>query len=34
VRFDAAALLGLTERDPGFGVGAGVTYIFNAFDVK
>jgi hypothetical protein len=34
VRLDAAGLLGLTERDPGVGVTLGVTYIFNAFEVK
>jgi hypothetical protein len=34
VRFDAAGLLGLTERDPGIGFALGVTYIFNAFQVK
>ena len=34
VRFDAAGLLGLTERDPGIGFALGVTYIFNAFEVK
>jgi len=31
VRFDAAGLLGMTDRDPSLGIGAGVTYIFNAF---
>ena len=33
-RFDAAALVGLTERDPSIGFAAGVTYIFNAFKVQ
>jgi hypothetical protein len=33
-RFDAAALFGLTERDPGIGFALGVTYIFNAFKVQ
>ncbi len=34
VRFDAAALVGLTERDPSIGVTVGVTYIFNAFKIQ
>ena len=34
VRLDAAALVGLTERDPAIGFAAGVTYIFNAFKVQ
>lgn len=34
VRFDAAALLGMTERDPAIGFAVGVTYIFNAFKVQ
>jgi hypothetical protein len=33
VRADTALLVGLTTRDPGFGVTAGVTYVFNAFQV-
>jgi hypothetical protein len=33
-RFDAAALVGMTERDPSIGFAAGVTYIFNAFKVQ
>ena len=33
VRADAAMLVGLTTRDPGFGVAAGLTYVFNAFQV-
>lgn len=31
VRFDAAALIGTTSRDPGFGFAAGVTWVFRAF---
>jgi hypothetical protein len=30
-RGDAAVLLGVTSRDPGIGVSAGFTYVFNAF---
>ena len=33
VRADTALLVGLTPRDPGFGVSAGFTYVFNAFQV-
>lgn len=33
IRFDAAILAGMTSRDPGFGVTAGLTYVFNAFRV-
>ena len=33
VRADAAAIVGLTTRDPGFGVAAGLTYVFNAFQL-
>ena len=33
VRADAAMLIGLTTRDPGFGVATGLTYVFNAFQV-
>jgi hypothetical protein len=33
VRADAALLFGVTTRDPGFGVTAGFTYVFNAFQV-
>ncbi len=33
VRADAAMLVGLTTRDPGFGVAAGLTYVFRAFQV-
>ncbi len=32
-RGDAAVVLGLTSRDPGIGVAAGFTYVFNAFRV-
>ena len=32
-RGDAALLFGLTRNDPAFGVGAGFTYVFNAFSV-
>jgi hypothetical protein len=31
VRFDAAALVGMTARDPSFGVTAGFTWVFRAF---
>ena len=30
---DAALLMGLTTTDPGVGVAAGFTYVFNAFKV-
>lgn len=33
-RFDAGVIVGLTARDPGFGVTAGFTYLFKAFDVR
>ena len=33
VRADTALLVGLTPRDPGFGISAGFTYVFNAFQV-
>jgi hypothetical protein len=33
VRVDAALLFGITRRDPTFGVAAGATYVFNAFQV-
>jgi hypothetical protein len=33
VRVDAGLIIGLTSRDPGFGVSAGATYVFNAFKV-
>jgi hypothetical protein len=32
-RADGALLFGLTDSDPGFGVAAGFTYVFNAFKV-
>ena len=32
-RLDAALLFGLTSDDPGFGVTAGFTYVFNAFQI-
>jgi hypothetical protein len=32
-RADAALLFGLTSHDPGFGFGAGFTYVFDAFRV-
>ena len=32
-RADAALLIGLTSRDPGFGFTAGFTYVFDAFKV-
>jgi hypothetical protein len=33
VRADAAFLVGLTDSDPGWGVTAGFTYVFNAFQI-
>jgi hypothetical protein len=33
VRADAAMLVGLATRDPGFGIAAGLTYVFHAFQV-
>jgi hypothetical protein len=33
VRADAALLFGITTRDPGFGMTAGFTYVFDAFQV-
>ena len=33
VRADAALLFGIANSDPSFGVAAGVTYVFNAFQV-
>jgi hypothetical protein len=33
-RFDAGVVVGLTSRDPTFGVTAGFTYVFNAFQVQ
>jgi hypothetical protein len=32
-RADAAVLVGVTSRDPSIGVGAGFTYVFNAFTI-
>ena len=32
-RADGALLFGLTDSDPGFGVAAGFTYVFNAFSI-
>ncbi len=34
VRFDAALMLGVTERDPSWGVSAGLTWVVKAFDVQ
>ena len=33
VRVDGAVLLGMTSRDPGFGLSAGFTWVLNAFQV-
>lgn len=33
LRVDGAVIIGLTTRDPGFGVAAGATYVFDAFRV-
>ncbi|HET7694193.1 MAG TPA: hypothetical protein VFK57_00650 [Vicinamibacterales bacterium] len=33
VRLDAGVLLGLTSRDPGFGITAGATWVFKGFTV-
>ena len=33
LRIDAAAIVGLTTRDPGFGITAGATYVFDAFQI-
>jgi hypothetical protein len=33
-RVDAGVIVGLTSRDPTFGVTAGFTYVFNAFTVQ
>ncbi len=32
-RADGALLFGVTARDPGFGIAAGATYVFDAFHV-
>jgi hypothetical protein len=34
VRVDGALLLGVTERDPSWGITAGVTWVFHAFEVE
>ncbi len=34
VRLDAALMLGITDRDPRWGVSTGLTWVFNAFTVK
>lgn len=34
VRFDAGLLLGVTNRDPSWGLTVGATWVFKAFDVK
>lgn len=34
LRLDAALLLGITSRDPGFGVTAGATWVFKGFTVQ
>lgn len=33
LRLDGAILIGLTSRDPGFGLAGGFTYVFNAFRI-
>jgi hypothetical protein len=33
VRLDGALLLGITEKDPTWGVSAGLTWVFNAFRI-
>jgi hypothetical protein len=33
VRGDAGIVLGMTSRDPGFGVTAGITWVFRGFRV-
>ncbi len=33
IRLDAGAVIGMTERDPSFGLSAGFTYVFSAFRV-
>jgi hypothetical protein len=33
IRADAALLFGITTKDPSFGVAAGITYVFSAFQV-
>ena len=34
VRLDAGILLGMTSRDPGFGITAGATYVFKGFTIQ
>jgi hypothetical protein len=34
VRLDGALLLGVTERDPSWGLSLGATWVFKAFTVK
>lgn len=34
VRLDAGILLGVTSRDPGFGITAGATYVFKGFTIQ
>jgi hypothetical protein len=34
VRLDAGILLGVTSRDPGFGITAGATYVFKGFTIR
>jgi hypothetical protein len=34
VRLDGALLLGITERDPTWGMSAGLTWVFNAFRIQ
>jgi hypothetical protein len=34
VRLDAALLLGVTDRDPSWGITVGATWVFKAFAVK
>lgn len=34
VRLDAALMLGITDRDPSWGVTAGLTWVFHAFEVE
>jgi hypothetical protein len=33
VRLDGGIIVGLTSRDPAFGITVGLTYVFNAFRV-
>ncbi len=34
LRYDAGVLVGLTSHDPNWGVTGGITWTFNAFDIK